>query len=154
MTSSNRTGALLASLALERRLRCEPVALEMAIPRFSSNDIADAERILVDVELKTSARARVETAFHFYMRLMLRCDDAALATKVLNAQTAVLNNASDHALIRLEGERVQHQRWCLLEYCRRGDVDRAVNALRKSIEENLSSLLTSHGEPIPKTSSA
>ena len=146
MPSSSRTDrALQLKLALERRLRYEPIAIALAVPRLSGDDIADCERILVKCEMTTGVGAQAAAARCFYIRLMLRCDDATLIAEVSDAHATVQNSLSGQASIWLEGERVRHQRWCLLEFCRRGDVDGAVNALRQSIKNDRLRYLTPGG---------
>jgi DNA-binding GntR family transcriptional regulator len=111
----------------------EPVALKLATPRLSGDDIIDAERILIQCELSTIAQTRVKLALDFHMRLMLCCDDKSLLAKISKVHVAVLHVISDQASVVLAGERAQHQLWCLLECCRRRQTDRALDALRQVI---------------------
>ena len=69
------------------------------------------------------------------MRLMLGCDDAKLLANISSVHAAVLRLVSDQESLVLAGERAQHQLWCLLECCRRGQSDRAIDTLRQTIED-------------------
>lgn len=139
---------------LQQRLSYEPTALKLATPRLSVHDIVDAERILVQCELSTAARSRVKLGLDFHMRLMICCNDAKLLAKISNVHLAVLDVVSDRASVPLAGERAQHQLWCLLEHCRRGQCDQAFDTLCKAIGDaclSVSEILgdqVTHSRPI------
>ncbi|MET2828470.1 hypothetical protein [Mesorhizobium shangrilense] len=126
--------------SLKRRLLYEPRALELAIPLLNADDIINAERILVQCELTSKARSRVELALTFHLRLTQACNDKSLLKRIADGHGVILRNLSDQASVVLAGERAQHQLWCLLGFCRQAQISDALHELRRGIEDAILSV--------------
>ena len=130
-------GAIVSSLSFEEieeifdmRLALETVALKKAIPNMTSADISGAERILLALDHTNDIRQWIQLNWEFHQAIYR----PSRMFRLLETVTSL--NANVTRYVTLSGwwdinylAKPQNEHWQILDYCKRAEIDLAINVL-------------------------
>ena len=149
VTYKTNRGAFVTSLSPKEakeiylmRIALETMALEHAIPKLKQTDLARAQSALMVIDVESDPTKWAELNWEFHSALYQPADMPHLSSTLEMLHI----NVGRYIVLYLDGmefqQKSQKEHYALLEACKAGDVDRAIQMLKQHLLDASNSLET------------